>query len=113
MSVEVESDTKSADKRPSRGKKVNYSNLNKGIPQEEDKDEDSSSQLETAESGAGSSESDAPLVDPFYEQPGTRQQFTVLKRSHKCCCGGRKIFLKLPNPTRLFPFYFYLLFIYL
>ena len=41
------------------------------------------------------------------------QQFTVLKRSHKCCCGGRKFFLKLPNPTRLFPFYFYLLFIYL
>lgn len=74
MSVEVESDTKSADKRPSRGKKVNYSNLNKGIPQEEDKDEDSSSQLETAESGAGSSESDAPLVDPFYEQPGTSIQ---------------------------------------
>ena len=29
------------------------------------------------------------------------QQFTVLKRSHKCCCGGRNFFLKLPNPTRL------------
>ena len=74
MSVEVESDTKTADKRPLRGKKVNYSNLNKGIPQEKDKDEDSSSQLETAESGAGSSESDAPLVDPFYEPPGTSIQ---------------------------------------